>query len=871
MLKLLLFGEFIDSVNLKQLVYEKLHLFTPLHGLGTYFQGIPIQNTVDFIWGTESGARSLPAGLAILLLQTVFHTNWFRIYEVICFIFPFLGFLFAMSLLKKIDIPTLMGSLLYSVNPWILERMLSGFWQLQIGYALLPLLIVIPMKVEQASSEKTHYVYAAISLSLIMSIVWIVQPHFLLMVGLFYVFLLIQSYKRKSLKQILYLFSFTVLFFIFINLYSILPGILFAEPLFTAPNQYFSLGAVLFNGQGSSLLHILRFSPLSYPFIEHSWTYLDYLEYIPIIVVLALFLFNRKRNWMYAMCFVIFLFLAKGLNPPYPEMSRFLYMHINFLHYFRDPPRFLGGAMLFASLSIASVSIQQTAVLLLWIKRVSGILVCLIFLFIGKTIYTTELRPGIIPTFIPPAYTHLNQALQKTIPADLRVFVLPNKHDLTGYRFYDNTHPQPSHTIFDMAVPLVRPLADSNWYPDSYANQMSAYLYTTFTTSYDAKVLSPFAIGGIILDTSIFKPQTEQDIATQSAQILQTHSDFSQVYAEGTLSLYKQKFPQSLVSTEKPIFTIGDFSTITAIHASGTTRPVILLNQTINSSLLIPQVLKDQDLVTMTPASELALTAESLRTKYSLHLLQSVWDYDKSFVNCEPEKMSYIKDFGNLFTSGECVQEQTIAPATISAHIVPGTYDVFIKALSPLSPQQLFVNIDSSTSTYDFPASPRLQWYNQGSIQISRSIDALTIRASASPLVIDDMLLVPHAVYLSKLREIEDLLHSMHHIEITDSKPNTLQTAYTATIDSVALKHPAKYLTYRFSWGKWWMSDQDSVKYISDGYGMTFIATNHPLEKVIYIPNMWYHVTLFISILTVTVGLLILVIRTARQVRGGHR
>src|SRR5258706_6136226 len=163
MTHLLLFGEFIDSNNLSILLQQKLNILTPLNGLGTYLQGISQQNTVDFIWGTDSGTRGLLIALFLNTLKLVFGSNWEKTYEVFTIILPCFGFLLAMRLIKKTNVLTIIGSLLYTFNPWILNRMLSGFWQLNIVYAILPFIITIPLRytIHQKFSAKKLFFWSS--------------------------------------------------------------------------------------------------------------------------------------------------------------------------------------------------------------------------------------------------------------------------------------------------------------------------------------------------------------------------------------------------------------------------------------------------------------------------------------------------------------------------------------------------------------------------------------------------------------------------------------------------------------------------------------------------------------------------------------
>ncbi len=266
--------------------------------------------------------------------------------------------------------------------------------------------------------------------------------------------------------------------------------------------------------------------------------------------------------------------------------------------------------------------------------------------------------------------------------------------DSRGYPFYDNISPQSSSTIFDMAIPLSLPLADSTNYPDNYSNQFSSFAYNSFLNNYDTTYLAPLAVKYLLLDTSIISLQAEKDIATESAKMLLGNKDLSLYSRTKNLLLFKVINASSLMTTQKPIFAIGDFNTVNKIKKINQNLPVILLNQDVNSGLIDPSILKGENIFFDVKNPILTLTAESLISRYSVDILTPAWDWDKTYINYEPYKMRDIQQAGNLFTSGASVQS---LPETgvlkVPVTNLKGKYHILIKALTVNSNTKFTIQI----------------------------------------------------------------------------------------------------------------------------------------------------------------------------------
>lgn len=837
MINILIFGEFVSSNDFFLLLSRSWSIVNNSIGLGTYMQGLPIPNNVDFVWGTNSGVRTLPILSFLALLQKIFSSNWSYMYLAISIVLPFLTFLAASRIGNKLSLFSILGALLYGGNLWIINRIFTGFWQLNLAYAFLPFLIVIPLKIitfKNISSKE--YVFWSGLYALFASFVLISQPHFIIITGLFSLLHLFTLFARREFMVLKNLFLFyltAIIIFFCINAYFFIPGILYPERLFTASNQYFSIAAVIFNGQGNQIEHILRFDALGFSQAKFSWTWIEYLQLIPIAFFFAMFLLNKNKNYVFLTLVIIFIFFAKGVNEPGGDISRWIYQNIFFMHYFRDPSRFLAGVALFSALSINSSVIKIKLIK----KMPFAIILSTLVVFLLINIKSIQ-RPKVEllnKTTIPEPYSLMQNYINtKIADENSRLLVIPNTHGIAGYSWYKNSSPISANTIFDAVLPLRTPLANSSNYPDSYSNQVSAYIYNEYTKTYDPKLLSPLGVKYLLVDSSIVQPEPEREIANKSNDLLNNDKRYRKIKNYGPLTLFKLNTPSPLISSESPIFTVGNLSTVARYYEQSKTRPIVLLNQVVNNSLIDMEILKSQEFFRSIDDSEFILTSENLSNEYSVDILNVVWDYDKLFTNYEPYKMKYIKEKGELFTSGRAVAAQANGFMHVEHDLQPGRYIILIKSLTEY-PSALSILAGNNHMQSILDSNKQLLWKNLGIISIDSTLSNITLtKGDKNLIIIDQLLFVPEEVYRDKLKTIKDLLNNM-------SKSN---------------RKYVKYFTQNISYGDHWSASNLSAKYISNGYGMTFVSDGGDINKITYTPEKTYKYSLAMSVISLISTLL---------------
>jgi hypothetical protein len=862
--EILAFGEFISSNDFPILLLRAFDIVNPYTGLGIYIQGIPIANVMDFVWGTNAGIRTLPMLIWLSFLEKLFAENWEYAYLFISFIFPFCSFLLAQKLVKKLTLFSVLGAIFYVGNVWAINRLFSGFWQLNIAYAFLPILVVIPLKITLYKKQSIKsIVFFASLFALAASLVMIAQPHFLIMIALFsvsHMFLISLRRQFSKLRRLVSFYAIFAIIFFFINAYFLVPSILYPEIRFTAPNQYFSLAAVAFNGQGNSIEHVLRFEPLGFNNINFRWTWLEYFQFLPFMLFVALVFLNKNRNYLFFTLAILFLFFSKGLNPPGENLSNWIYQNIFFMQYFRDPSRFLAGVALLSAFSISDFTLRRR------ISREVKVLIVafgvLLFLIVNIKSFQYPKINILKETAIPKYYFSMQDFINNELSANIsqRLLILPNAHGATGYPWYDNKSPISSNTIFTAVIPLSIPLADSTNHPDNYSNQVSSYLYNEFTKNYDHNLLRPLGAKYLLVDSSIVKPETERKIAKEARQsLVNDKKSYTLLHEEGDLSLFKINENNLVLTNSKPLFAIGDLSTIAKNYASGSARPLVLLNQYPNFNVLDSIDYSNKDLLIDLENPELVLTAESLSGKYSLDILKAGWDYDKIFSNYEPYKMEYVIKTGELFTSGRLVASRINGFMHIDHKLSSGKYQLLIKLISG-GDTSFEIKVGDVSKKNQVNTHEKLIWIDGGIMELKKPADFVTLtKFDPTFVAIDHMLIVPYDVYQDEIAKISSYLNKMEGVkDAVESRHE--QDKFVITADKVIMDRSVKYLTYRLSYGNHWQSNVDSEKFIGDGYGMTYVNNDGKLEKISYFPNTIYKFSLLLSILTLIGSLLYIII-----------
>jgi len=344
----------------------------------------------------------------------------------------------------KIKSPFLfIGSLFYLLNSYVLMIIGGGQISIALGYALFPLVSVLTI----VAFEKSNLVWLILT-GLIFSLQLSFEPR-LFLLNLFVCLLYLFLNCKFKLKRLFVSFVSPLVLTGLIHVFWLLPFLLVRRQ----PFDSFLIN--LTKSDWLSFLSLADFSD-SLSLLHPNWpenifgkTYF----FNPLFLVLPLIAFssllfinfkreNKEARRVLSFVFIGFLgvFLAKGVNPPFGFVYRFLYDNIPFFNTFRDPVKFY----FFIALSYAFLipfSLQKIYFFLNRVSRKIAILFVfgfvLIFLVLIKPAWTGKLGGTFKTREIPLEYLQLKEFL---LDQDdfFRTLWLPKRH---RFGFYSNNHP----------------------------------------------------------------------------------------------------------------------------------------------------------------------------------------------------------------------------------------------------------------------------------------------------------------------------------------------------------------------------------------------------------------------------------------------
>jgi hypothetical protein len=176
-------------------------------------------------------------------------------------------------------------------------------------------------------------------------------------------------------------------------------------------------------------------------------------------------------------------------------------------------------------------------------------------------------------------------------------------------------------------------------------------------------------------------------------------------------------------------------------------------------------------------------------------------------------------------------------------------------------PTAISMDLGSHHITYHFDTASKLIWKDGGNYNFDKNITSLTLTPSdTNQTIIDYLVIVPQDMFNKEMSDVKKILaHVITINEFTPPKVNLDKKKFITTDTRIKALESTKYLSYAFSWGKHWRGNADAIKYISDGYGMTFVAKSNDLTQISYYPDTIFQVSLIISTITFILLLLSLI------------
>lgn len=876
--KSIYFGEFVQSTDFSILLNDFTHSFS--YRTGTYNLGLPISHQKESVFGTQRGTRALPFVLLVSTLQTIFGILWDRVFLVLTLIGPLFGFYVANKFfgISKNSFGIFFGSLLFAFNPWIFSRIQTGFWQLHFAYAAIPFFYLSFISLWNFEQEKPksfpsyrkiiHITGGIISASIIYSY----QPHFILMLtiplGFIFVYNVLTQPLKKTFNAILIALTM-IIGTIFVNAYHILPSLIHRTYFITLPGQDLTLAAVNFNGQGSRIIDVLKLTPINpLQFHEYVFTNIDYLGYGFLISFLLYLLGSlvsaRKINrniitsLIYILFITIFIFLAKGINEPFIDLSKNIYSSV-LMRPFRDPSRFYSMIVFFSSMTIATVTIQSLKI---------------------KNLYTLFFLVWFIPTvYIYSDHSAKSIALEK-IPATRyssfdsqhspsRVLFFPQNVPLSYFNWQKSHSTGTSNDPTDAIIPLQRNKATYSGHMDTYFNQLNWYTSQRLINNKPYKhLLSKMGVNSIIIDSDVKEDIPDIHYLKVLPEIMQ-RDGYKIIQKHENVMLLSQDESPPFIIDKQPIFVSGDLETFDQVSQKADGIPLILLNQPTNIQEFIDKNVKNQKIIYDSETQLRLLFLENLKN-YSLNLDSVVWDNEEPWSLHEVGLHADIAD-GQLYTSGKSIEpKEPNSLLRFSRVLNPDIYTIAIRSHIPGIQSELRIKIEDKEYILNHDSNDRFVWKILGQQEISGSTQIEILSKGTKDSIIDEILLIPSETFSKEEKNYFQLLSQnnlipLDNFELTyNDKTSSIETSrndyHIWKVDS-----SSEWISIKMLYENGWTITDQKAKFVGDYYGMTFLSSNVQSKEIKYEPEETFSYYLKLSKIATIVFLILLFIAIKKE------
>jgi len=460
---------------------------------------------------------------------------------------------------KVAFIASMIAALVYMFNPWSINH-IAHVWLWMVSYALAPLLLVCFMRALK-TGKMGYIVASALLLCLLAANLRFALPVAALLAGwlIFTTFSRAKSITRSEVLGYVKVSSLILVFFLAFSAFWLSPFVLNAleSGRLETTGQLLLDNSFIWGSHNSNLLNVIRF--MGYSWVEvgyqpssewlfHPWLIASFA--LPLFAFASLLLNRPNRHSTYFLLMgVIFIFLAKGTQPPFPSSYEWLVFDIPFFseHFgrlLRDPNVWEGALALsvcfLLSFTIAGV-LQRgwRKPNLNWRKPVS-IAILLIFVSSSALFVAPQVKGWFgqvwLPVEIPEEFHTVNNWVGEQ-NGDFKVSWLPE------YGWRDTTwgsHLTGSVTAFDVWSSSKPNLADDNsnpftWY---YNNYIYSEALLKGKTAHFGKYLDPINTRYVLYHDDIIGAKEE---ATTAIANLNQQKDMKFIKQEGFYYIFENE------------------------------------------------------------------------------------------------------------------------------------------------------------------------------------------------------------------------------------------------------------------------------------------------------------------------------------------
>lgn len=470
------------------------------------------------------------------------------------------------------------GALVFTINPWVTSRILSGHFFILSSYAFTPIFLYYLVRYFDSDNDK----YGFIKCSFLFSLVSMTSNHGFIM-SLILSFIITLWYlvvfrKGVVILKSLFVFIISILinsFWIFPTINMVFSGfrdISFIQDISTA----LSVNADWFN--------VIRFlgyfwSPydkeiyLIGDLFQKIWLALSFLS--PVLVLISI-IFNRKtRNFNLFLMFVyvISIVLSQGTN--FLGSYYLDFVHIPFMQLFRDPNKLLYLASIASALIIGTslhVVLYQIKYVVthegysVELNKLFTVLIIVSVFFVNFPWLSGNFN-GFYKPSVRPQYSLESEDWLDEQPGDFRVLYLP----LMNYLWFNWTHTGVNEPIRYLSpVPVFNPPFSAEYDVSPYSTVFLNYLANSL---YDGSIknagqLLNLALVRYVVVRLDFYPPGIPDVYFK---VIERLEDLELVWNEGPIYIFENvKFSNDLIySSSNPAVIFGGLDGLSTYFTSG--------------------------------------------------------------------------------------------------------------------------------------------------------------------------------------------------------------------------------------------------------------------------------------------------------------
>ncbi|MCP8322965.1 MAG: glycosyltransferase family 39 protein [Candidatus Methylarchaceae archaeon HK02M2] len=471
----------------------------------------------------------------------------------------------------------LISALIYTYNPFVVDRILSGHLNLLLGYSLTPLIFTLFLfAMERFSIQRA--ILTGLVFSLLMSLIG--YPHqALLLLILMIAYTLYHSSPWKRGRLISTLKNFRVLVIILIM---ILPFLLvtIGEFTFGTTRLDFSIEEINYFSRYSSFLNVTRLSgyglgfaedaALNYPLLSQImnptilWLTSGYLIAL-ISFITPIFLRRDKETIFWALVALVSLIFAQGTHGSFESFSFWLYYNVPGFLAFRDPTKFLAITSFSYSIligfglkSLIPIIKERLPKNLGKQSKMFVIVTVIILILVTPMMPISYGNFGGLRTIQTPEYYDSVNTWLSDQSDDFRVLWIPPWFPVVSYNwtnayaidpilFYTSGRPILSHS--DKIMP---------------SNSFQNFLYNVMVKGSTNRLGQILSLANVRY--TLVRMDQKTDDWTYFLESLQNQSDISYLRDDAPISIYEnQNVGANFFATSKSMFVVGGMDSLVSL------------------------------------------------------------------------------------------------------------------------------------------------------------------------------------------------------------------------------------------------------------------------------------------------------------------